>query len=174
MAGIIRVDTDALICLAKEMQTANAQITDAVQQLNQTTTHDDWGCKERLTINQNILTYKKSAHFLQESSEAFTRAVTQAANAFAETEREIAADAGANDAFIGSIISVAPVISDSNITGQIMDALKDIIASLLHARTHTGTPVPILGEFKMSDFILRTVPCPLNIAIFSELLKEGG
>lgn len=106
---MIYVDTDAMLELASVMRSANEQITEAVQLLNRTVEHNDWGCRERVAINENTVRNKQNARVLQEASASFSNAVSYAANEFVIAERSISDLVSGIDEAVGNVISAGAI-----------------------------------------------------------------
>ena len=173
---MINVDTDALTALAKNMQAANEQITEAVQLLNRTTTHSDWGCRERVRIGEILTNNKKTIQILQERSEAFARAVTYAANEFVAVERDIAEVIGQNDAEISHIISIpSPVKVIGGIGGnlnQIQKILNEI--GLSDVAKHPEDTIRPIVKGMLSIARGAGIAEPIPICRFSDILIGKG
>ena len=123
---MILIDTDLLLELAAAMHSANEQITDAVQYLNRTIEHNDWGCRERVSINENTARNKLSARSLQESSASFSNAVTYIANEFVIAEKSISDLFGDADAAISRVLSGNSSVTAGNQTTLAADVLRQL------------------------------------------------
>lgn len=103
---MISVDTDLLIQLAQTAQTASSQLENAACILNQITTHENWGCWERETINDSIRTVRSSMEELQYFSQNYTTKVALVAQQFVETESGISGLFEGIEALLGQVLSI--------------------------------------------------------------------
>lgn len=102
---MILIDTEVIKQLSAAAQSATAELESASQILSQITTHNDWGCKERETINAYIINNRKKMQDLMESSKNFTGALGQIAEEFVNTENSI------SDMFAGVENILRPILS---------------------------------------------------------------
>ncbi len=159
----INLDTNVLTELASAIRTANDQITSAVNLLNQTTEHNDWGCKERVSINDYTAQNKKEARLLMEASDAFSSAVTLAVTSFVDLENSIS---GLSEKLESSIANVLGIINRglSSIPqfGTFTAMMKDLLERLF------ATPIPIYHPLEQSGEFTT----PLLLADFPDLMKS--
>ena len=102
---MIYVDTDQLITMMGMLSTANDKINEAMEMLLQTTIHDDWGCKERDTINAYVLESREKCRTLKERCDNYTNAAKQASDGFLERESEISEMLSGVDDLIGHLLA---------------------------------------------------------------------
>ena len=102
---MIYIDTDQLISMMGMLKTANEKINEAMEMLLQTTIHDDWGCKERDTINAYILESREKCRALKERCDNYTNAAKLASDGFVERESEISDMFSGVDDLIGHLLA---------------------------------------------------------------------
>lgn len=103
---MINIDTDILKQLSSAAKSANEELESASQILNQITTHRDWGCRERVTINAAIEENRKRMRALKEASNSFTAALSQVSEEFVQTESGIGEMFERVEELLGKIISI--------------------------------------------------------------------
>lgn len=86
---MINIDTDTLKQLSAAAQTASNELEDAMALLMQVTTHEDWGCQEKVSINQLIDQNRSSISTLRDDTSRFTQAVEQVTEEFVQKESGI-------------------------------------------------------------------------------------
>lgn len=79
---IISVDTELMNEMATLASNANSELDICIAILTAITSHNDWNCKERDAINDNIATVKKNAGMLKENMDIFASSVRQIADQF--------------------------------------------------------------------------------------------
>ena len=143
---MISIDTDVMKQLVHTTASVNEAIDVAVDALNKITVHNDWGCKEKNSINNYTTSNKNKIKNLQENSRAFLNVLSGVSADFETTENNI------KDLFQG------------------VEGLLSKIFSVpgIGSRPHTGTPLPkvdlpelptghipfepkILGELTITD-----------------------
>ena len=75
---MIHIHTDELLAAVSSLRAANAQVSDAAQNLLQITNHNDWTCKERNIINQNADNLRTGIKQLQQDTENYLSAAASA------------------------------------------------------------------------------------------------
>lgn len=108
---MIVVNTTLSLELVQTATSASHTITDALATLNRITTHDDWACKERDTINEYIITNKNRARQLQENMESFLNAIRQSALTFENVEASISDMFSNVDSLLSDILSITEGIT---------------------------------------------------------------
>ena len=103
---MISVDTDVLRRLAAASQNATQELEAASYMLNQVTVHNDWGCRERVTINAYIQSNRKKMQSLMEASRSFSNVMEQVMDEFVQTERCISDMFETVESMIGSIVAI--------------------------------------------------------------------
>ena len=62
MSNVFKIDTDSLDAIANCLSNAKLNLDSCVSSLDSVTTHDDWTCKERNQINEQLYDLKKKCH----------------------------------------------------------------------------------------------------------------
>lgn len=129
---MISIDTEVIKQLAAVVKSATEELESASQLLNQITVHNDWGCKERVTINSYIMYNRKKMQELMEASRGFTTVVGSIAEDFVKTESGIAQLFGGVESILKRVISipVSTSITTPTFTG--------VIDSFTFEPMHTG------------------------------------
>ena len=128
---MIQIDTDVLKQLSVNAKSATDELITAGQILNQITTHNDWGCRERYTINEQILTIRKNMLRIGEYSNSFTNIITQVTDDFLIEEKKVAEMFEELESMIAGILSivspiatVTPDFSDIFIDTKVNEKIK--------------------------------------------------
>lgn len=109
---MILLDTDQLKQLASAAASATEELESASRLLEQITTHADWGCKERETINDYISGNRKKMLVLLEDSRSFTGIIGQIAEQFVTEENSIIHLFDHLEDILGNILSIPPGLVD--------------------------------------------------------------
>jgi hypothetical protein len=157
---MISVDTDVLKQLASLARTSNDEINAAVSVLNQVTTHNDWGCKERTQINEYITENKTKMKRIQESSSSFFKVITDMSNEFESVEKGLPSLISDVDSILGDIISI-PTISSSGIGKK----TSEILSKLGNTKTDTGST--------STGGVLSGLTSAINTVLFKDLKLSG-
>ncbi len=112
---MIEIDTQTLRSLANACANANNEIQNAVTQLTNITTHNDWGCKEKDAINNYTTTNKKKILQLQECSASFLNTLNQVTRDFENLEKEISNRMKEVDSNISQTITISNPWTPPNI-----------------------------------------------------------
>ncbi len=107
---MISIDTDVLRMLADSAGAANNELGEAAQILNQITQHNEWGCRERITINEQIQEIRRQIGRVWEASESFTSVLNQVSEEFMAEEAAVSQMFAGVESLLGKILSV-PVSS---------------------------------------------------------------
>lgn len=86
---MIKIDSDVLRNAAGVANNAVSEISSGVDKLNRVTTHDDWNCAERDTINERILAIRKNVETLQSRTGYFLDIIKSAADKFDAADANI-------------------------------------------------------------------------------------
>ena len=105
----ILIDTERLQSLMGALDSACKSIEEAMGELQQMTTHENWACPERHAINDYILTNRADIQKLQVRSFTFTSVARQVANEFVETESGISGLFHSLEDKIGDVLSLGKV-----------------------------------------------------------------
>ena len=133
MADKLVLDTNKIKNVAYQAGQANARITDAEAQLNQIRNHTNWKCREKYMLNSNAEALKSKIHRLQDKSEAFYRAMNNAANTLETAENEISG---------------------------LFKEVEDLIGNVLSGTTTPPSTVPVLINGAVSRLIDMILPPP--------------
>lgn len=181
---MISVDTDVLKQLAQASQNANQELEAASQLLNQVTAHNDWGCKERVTINNYIQNSRTKMQALMESSRSFSSVMTQVMEEFVKTESGISDMFETVESWISKIISITVPAGGVSTTPSITDILgplknvDKIVNGTSGSLPGIGPAVPIMGDpniigtgWSNTGRTHNGTNYGPNIAIFSSILE---
>lgn len=83
---LISVDIELMNELADLANAVCEELTEANACFTSVTTHDDWNCSERDTINDIIIHCKQFAEELREGSQSFSASIRKASDTFNEFE----------------------------------------------------------------------------------------
>lgn len=168
MSHLIDIHTEELRNAVNIAQRANTYLTDAMQCLYQVVIHDDWGCPERDSINQNTIENRKAAETLQYNSEMFYKNILYTAERFEQAEREIAEMLGYVDGPLGTFLSLVPqgTSTGSKTIGTFTEGVKQTTAKFVKEATDNKSKLATLGGLTKSVDI-----CDFK-GILSSLTKE--
>lgn len=113
---MILIDTEIMRQLVFACSAANDSINEAVDVLERLTTHNDWGCKERDSINEYTNQNKIRIRALQEKSRNFLEALTLVSHDFENAESSISDMFSSLEALLGGAIAI-PIIGEYVNTG---------------------------------------------------------
>lgn len=102
---LISINTEVLASVAALARSINEEINEISAIMNRVTTHDDWNCKERDGINEDIVQNRNMQKSIQNMSENFATLLTDIADRFLEAERTLPNKFQRIDAIIGTAIS---------------------------------------------------------------------
>lgn len=121
------IDIETLIIkqLVRSAQLSCEEIGEAVGLLNQVTTHNDWGCRERIQINEYIQTNKTQIKQIQDAGHGYLNAVSEMATEFENLERDLPSMFESIESILGHILAV-PTVSSTPVGKKTKDILKDI------------------------------------------------
>ena len=103
---MIHIHTDELLAAVSSLRAANGEVEHASQHLQRITTHNDWTCKERYTINENAQNLRTGIQRLQEDTERYLQAASNAADAFVSEENGVKAMFVGVESIIGKLLSI--------------------------------------------------------------------
>lgn len=135
---MIQIDTEVLKQLAATAKSATNELESASQILNQITSHNDWGCKERHAINDAIQKIRKNMMVLRDSSEGFTSTIVQIAEEFAEVERKIPDMFEGLEGLLAKILTVTNPLILGTPDFSASDAFEDVFDIMEGALDSTG------------------------------------
>ena len=103
---MIYIDTDTLKQLSHAARAATQELESAENLLRQVTSHWDWGCEEKVRINEYIDSNRSSIIKLRGDAANFTKAVEEVTNEFVQSETGISNLFGGVDGVLSRILSV--------------------------------------------------------------------
>lgn len=103
---MIYIDTDTLKQLSHAAKSATEELINAENLLRQVTAHWDWGCEEKVQINNYIETNRNSIIKLRSDAASFTKVIEEITEEFVESESGIANLFGSVDNVLSRIISI--------------------------------------------------------------------
>lgn len=138
---MISVDTDILVQLSQTAQKAAGQLASASDILNQITTHDDWGCKERETINSDIQANRNKMLSLKDDTSNFVTVLVQITHQFIETEGGISDMFESVEGLLAKVLAVGTpeeagmpnMVDGGRDTGIAVVSFDDILDSIENA-----------------------------------------
>ncbi len=110
---MISVDTEVIRQIVSVCSTANESINEAVDALNRVTSHNDWNCKERDTINEYTSQNKIKIRALQERSRNFLSVLTSVSYDFENAENSIGDMFSSLEGLLGGIIAI-PIVKPAS------------------------------------------------------------
>ena len=148
---IISIDTEILNQIAALTIEANTEIEDGSSRLNKVVEHDDWNCKERDQINDNILYIKSAQAKLSQSIIEYSNAMNRIAVAFSEAENALPNEFQHIDVMIGSALSLT---GSSNGGGTITSAAVSSIAdsTVINSNVQSYEMANLNNEISICDF----------------------
>lgn len=150
---MIVIDTEILKHLAGIAGRVNEEIRDAADILNSVTTHNDWGCSERDTINNFTIQNKTKIKQISDASSNFYNIINSVSDEFAMVERDIPSMFSSVDSIIGHVISI-PVPVSINPSG-----MKDIASEIVKYK-----------QWKSStQEVIKKITEPIAIVMFDEI-----
>lgn len=99
-------DVEAVTQMTAACQTANNELQKAQDLLQQIKSHNDWGCKEKNTINDLVDDAKKTIRRLCESQSGFLQAVKAAEGELTGAEKSISGLFGGVESLLAKILSI--------------------------------------------------------------------
>lgn len=105
---MIKIDTDQMKQMVALVNSANNGIEEALDSLRQISSHGDWHCRERGTINENAERIRKTAVILRDSGTNLGTAIGSTLNQFVAKENEVINWTQAVEEIARSIISIKP------------------------------------------------------------------
>ena len=103
---MIDIDTEALQNITAVLEQAAGSIDEAANQLMQITTHENWGCAEKVQINDYALTCRGQIQKLQTVSQNFCQIIREVSQDFVDTEASISGMFENVEKLISEILSV--------------------------------------------------------------------
>ena len=147
---MISIDTKLMRDLVAAANTANTNITTAMELLTSISSHQDWACKEKDAINDYSTNNKNKIRALHQDSQAFLQTISSVAEEFETTENSISDMFSGVESLLAGIMSVTSGIASTILgPGGQLGSIKDIISE----PTHTGNNHPVPGLSKLWDVI---------------------
>ena len=113
---IISIDTEIIYLMANLAQNVREELETCMNVLSPIEEHNDWNCKERDSINENILLVKKGNKQLQEMIEVFANAMRSVAQEFSNFEMINSNEYQQVETSYGAALSIPCKQSVSNIS----------------------------------------------------------
>ena len=134
------INTDTLTNIATEAVSASSAVKDCADMLNSLLLHDDWVCKEKEVINNNITQIKTDSIQLSEAFESFSSAVKNTAQHYVDMVNDEQKDIlDINQAlaalYASDLSSVDPVITTGASTASFIDSACTIPGSAVDCNT---------------------------------------
>ena len=122
---IISIDTEVLSSVASLARSINEEISQISEIMKRVTTHDDWNCKERDSINEAIANNRSAQANLQEISEDFARSLTSISEQFLEAERTLPSKFQHIDSLIGQAVSIRNNLNhNENVSDEVISVIR--------------------------------------------------
>lgn len=102
----IKVDTLLMQQMASGSLRAQEYLNQAADAANAITIHDDWNCKERDIINDNVLNIKKFDNKICENMNYFAEKVNELATQFEEFDRLLSSQFSSFDSSVGDMYQI--------------------------------------------------------------------
>ena len=177
---MISIDTEIMRQLVSACSAANDSINEAVDVLNRVTTHNDWGCKERDSINEYTNQNKNRIRVLQEKSRSFLNALTLVSQDFEGAETSISDMFSSLEGILGSVIAI-PITGrpiNTGTWGQIPTA-NPVVGSItdwIKQNGLTKPPVAVIDNGPpggISNWLeqheLTTISNPISVCSFDDI-----
>ena len=142
---IIDLDIEQLRQLCSSLSSACDELQDASRLLQRTQEHNNWGCSERVTINENSSEIRAAAMQLQQGGAAFSTAVVSTVDQFEAAEREISAMFGEVDGLLAGLLSAGPASSGGGKNSNIPN-ISDLLPTGDEADVGTYDFANVLGD----------------------------
>lgn len=151
---MINIDTEKLGGLLDRLAVAVSRMDEAAGLLMQVTTHNEWGCPERHTINDYILRNRAEMQRIQADGHSYLGASRASAQSFVDAERDIGAMFATLDGLLAGILAdpVTKVggnfgaIAGGGFPGQ-TGSWAGILSDLAGASFSGGIPNAILADY---------------------------
>ena len=85
---MISIDTQLMRDLVSGCTSANDAIEEAVSALAAIPSHDDWGCREKVRINEYTIINKSKIQELKQNADSFLKVLKQVTHDFEEAEKD--------------------------------------------------------------------------------------
>ena len=109
--SILEIDTDILRQSVTVAESANQQITDAMNMLNKISVHDDWNCPYRETLKERTLNNRAKISEIQSNSSNFYQAVKTSSERFDQAERDCISRQSIIESALETIHNIVPISS---------------------------------------------------------------
>lgn len=148
---IISIDTELLNQIASLALAANTEIEDGSARLKMVVEHNDWNCKERDQINENILGIKTAQSKLTELIVEYSNAMNRIASTFSDAENSLPNEFQHIDVMIGSALSLT---GSSSGGGEVTTAAISSIAdsTVINSNVQSYEMANLNNEISICDF----------------------
>lgn len=162
---MISIDSDVLRGLAAKANATVSEISAGIDKLNMVTTHNDWNCVERDSINELITYAKKKTNTLSINTQTFLDLVRQSANRFDEVDSNTTKAFQSVQDLLGDFFSIKSPIVDLG-SGEVSTRINDTI--------YASTQV---HDFQTAN-VINNMNAPIKVCYyadldFSQLNSEG-
>lgn len=127
---IIDINPDTMTQIASSISGAHDAVEQASSILHSITTHQDWNCKERDTINEDIIANAKTVLNINERMTHFGNVMRTVAEQFVTDESSISAMFENVDTIIGGLLTIEPVGQPKTNVSWDIPAMKDVGGSI--------------------------------------------
>ena len=108
MNSSFNIDTDALSSTVRSAETANDNIAQALNLLNQNVIHQDWAFNGKSNLDDRTREYHDLVAELQRCSSSFYNSLNNASNEFYALEQQIKNQHNSIDELISGVLNVVP------------------------------------------------------------------
>ena len=132
----IKVDTLLMQQMASGSLRAQEYLNQAADAANAITIHDDWNCKERDIINDNVLNIKKFDSKICEKMNYFAEKVNELATQFEEFDKMLSSQFSSFDSSVGDMYQVGHSLGGNAVQFHSISE-NDIENALTYSGTNT-------------------------------------
>lgn len=153
---MISIDSDVLRVLVSKANATVSEISAGIEKLNMVAIHNDWNCVERDSINNQIVSAKKSINSLSINTQTYLDLIRQAATKFDEV------DSDATKVFQRVQDSLSDFFS-----------IKSPVVQLNSGVSSTQLSDTIYNSKQIHDFqtanIIKNFDAPIKVCYYSDL-----
>ena len=146
------IDTDIMTNITVESINASSSVKDSADLLDKVIQHDDWCCKEKDAINENIRSIKTNALLICDAFEAFSTAVRNTAQRYVDMVNEEQKDILDINQAIGNLYAselnlITPSITSGVSTSSYIDSNCTLSGSAMDCNTvyNMNSPIQLVG-----------------------------
>lgn len=138
---MIVIDTGLLRQLAGTAKSSNDEISEAANLLYQITTHNNWGCLERIQINDFTRDNKNKMRQVQEAGNRFYQTIVSVSNDFEKLEKQFPSMFSSVDSALGTILSVSLPGGNVFASPNITNIMKKVLSTLAGTQSDKKTGI---------------------------------